>query len=152
MSTSRPSYGSSTFNWSKIEAAFKNLKGDLQLRPIYHQTIERVEAHIFVAFLAYCIHVTLRARLRPIASGLTPRAVLDKFAAIQMLDVHFPTTEGRTLILSRYTELNADQKLLVSQLNLSHPNPLQGSPPRAKSPGRQPRLCSEDLLTATLDL
>jgi hypothetical protein len=83
--------------------------------------IGRIEAHIFVAFLSYCLHVTLRARLRPLASGLTPRAVLDKFAAIQMLDVHFPTTDGRTLILSRYTELNADQKLLVKQLKLDLP-------------------------------
>jgi len=117
----------------EIEAAFKNLKGDLQLRPIYHQTIERVEAHIFVAFLAYCLHVTLRARLRPLASGLTPRAVLDKFAAIQMLDVHFPTSEGRTLILSRYTELNADQKLLVSRLNLELP---PQPPPRITATGQ----------------
>jgi len=105
----------------EVEAAFKNLKDDLQLRPIYHQLINRIEAHIFVAFLAYCLHITLRARLRPLASGLTPRAVLDKFAAIQMLDVHFPTTDRRTLILSRYTELNADQKLLVKQLKLDLP-------------------------------
>ena len=106
----------------EIEAAFKNLKDDLQLRPIYHQLESRIEAHIFVAFLAYCLHVTLRARLKPLAPGLTPRAVLDKFAAIQMLDVHFPTTDGRTLILSRYTELNADQKLLVKQLKLNLPS------------------------------
>src|SRR5215475_10886666 len=78
----------------EIEAAFKNLKDDLQLRPIYHQLEHRIEAHIFVAFLAYCLHVTLRARLKPLAPGLTPRAVLDKLAAIQMLDVHFPTTDG----------------------------------------------------------
>jgi hypothetical protein len=90
----------------EIEAAFKNLKDDLALRPIYHQLERRIEAHIFVAFMAYCLQVTLRARLRPLAPGLTPRAVLDKFAAIQMLDVHFPTTDGRTLILSRYTHLN----------------------------------------------
>jgi hypothetical protein len=106
----------------EIEGAFKNLKDDLQLRPIYHQLEERVEAHIFVAFIAYCLHVTLRARLKPLAPGLTPRAVLDKLAAIQMLDVHFPTTDGRTLILSRYTELNAEQKLLVSQLKLDLPS------------------------------
>jgi len=106
----------------EIEGAFKNLKDDLQLRPIYHQLEERVEAHIFVAFVAYCLHVTLRARLKPLASGLTPRAVLDKLAAIQMLDVHFPTTDGRTLILSRYTELNAEQKLLVNQLKLDLPS------------------------------
>jgi transposase len=118
---------------TEIEAAFKNLKGDLQLRPIYHQRIERIEAHIFVAFLAYCLHVTLRARLKPLAPGLTPRAVLDKLAAIQMLDVHFPTTDGRTLILSRYTELNADQKLLVMQLNLDLPSQ---PPPRITTAGK----------------
>jgi transposase len=105
----------------EIEAAFKNLKDDLGLRPIYHQLEQRIEAHIFVAFMAYCLHVTLRARLRPLAPGLTTRAVLDKLAAIQMLDVHFPTTDGRTLILSRYTELTTDQKLLVSQLKLALP-------------------------------
>ena len=105
----------------EVEAAFKTLKDDLALRPIYHQLQNRIEAHIFLAFLAYCLHVTLRARLKPLAGGLTPRAVLDKFAAIQMLDVHFPTTDGRILILSRYTEPNADQKLLLRQLNLTLP-------------------------------
>jgi transposase len=118
---------------TEIEAAFKNLKGDLELRPIYHQRIERIEAHIFVAFMAYCLHVTLRARLRPLAGGLTPRAVLDKFTAIQMLDVHFPTTDGRTLILSRYTELNVDQKLLVRQLKLELP---PQPPPRITAAGQ----------------
>ena len=116
----------------EVEAAFKNLKDDLQLRPIYHQLEERVEAHIFVAFLAYCLHVTLRARLRPLAPGLTPRAVLDKLAAIQMLDVHFPTTDGRTLILSRYTEPNVDQKLLLQRLSLALP---PQPPPRIAAPG-----------------
>jgi len=96
---------------TEIEAAFKNLKGDLEMRPI---------------------HVTSRARLGRLAGGLTPRAVLDKFAAVQMLDVHFPTTEGRTLILSRYTELNADQTLLVSQLNLEMP---PQPPPRITAAG-----------------
>jgi hypothetical protein len=119
----------------EIEAAFKNLKDDLQLRPIYHQLEHRVEAHIFVAFLAYCLHVTLRARLKPLAPGLTPRAVLDKLAAVQMLDVHFPTTDGRTLILSRYTELNADQKLLVKQLKLDLPSQ---PPPRITAPTGHP--------------
>src|SRR5207237_6788608 len=115
----------------EVEAAFKTMKDDLQLRPIYHQLEQRIEAHIFVAFLAYCLHVTLRARLRPLAPGLTPRAVLDKLAAVQMLDVQFPTTDGRTLILSRYTELNADQKLLVKQLNLGLP---PQPPPRITAP------------------
>ena len=77
---------------TEVEAAFKNLKDDLQLRPIYHQLEHRIEAHIFVAFMAYCLHVTLRAQLKPLAPGLTSRAVLDKLAGIQMLDVHFPPT------------------------------------------------------------
>jgi len=115
----------------EVEAAFKNLKDDLQLRPIFHQLEYRIEAHILVAFLAYCLHVTLRAKLKPLAPGLTPRAVLDKFAAIQMLDVHFPTTDGRTLILTRYTELNAEQKLLVRQLKLDLP---PQPPPRITAP------------------
>ena len=117
----------------EIEAAFKNLKDDLALRPIFHQLEHRIEAHIFVAFMAYCLHVTLRARLRPLAPGLTPRAVLDKFAAIQMLDVHFPTTDGRTLILSRYTHPEPDHKLLLEQLNLTLP---AQAPPRISSRGK----------------
>jgi hypothetical protein len=120
----------------EVEAAFKTMKDDLHLRPIYHQLEQRIKAHIFVAFLAYCLHVTLRARLKPLAPGLTPRAVLDKFAAIQMLDVHFPTTDGRTLILTRRTELTADQKLLVQQLKLDPP---PQPPPRITAPGKAVR-------------
>ena len=117
----------------EIEAAFKNLKDDLALRPIFHQLEHRIEAHIFVAFIAYCLHVTLRARLRPLAPGLTPRAVLDKFATIQMIDVHFPTTDGRTLILSRYTYPEPDHKLLLEQLKLTLP---AQPPPRISSRGK----------------
>jgi len=125
---------------TEIEAAFKNLKGDLELRPIYHQLIERVEAHIFVAFMAYCLHVTLNARLKPLAAGLTPRAVLDKFAAVQMLDVHFPTTDGRTLVLNRYTELTPDHKVLVSQLGLDLP---PQPPPRITVAGQITRASAQ---------
>jgi hypothetical protein len=106
---------------TEVEQAFKNLKDDLSIRPIYHQKDDRIEAHIFVSFLAYCLHVTLRQRLRPLAPGLTPRAVLDKFAAIQMVDVHLPTTDGRELILSRYTQPENDQKILLNQLRLELP-------------------------------
>ena len=115
----------------EVEVAFKTMKDDLQLRPIYHQLEERIEAHIFVAFLAYCLHVTLRARLKPLAGGLTPRAVLDKLAAVQMLDVNFPTTDGRTLVMRRYTELGPEQKLLVKQLKLDLP---PQPPPRITAP------------------
>jgi transposase len=114
----------------EIEAAFKNLKDDLQLRPLFHQLEHRIEAHIFVAFMAYCLQVTLRARLHPLAPGLTPRAVLDKFATIQMLNVHLPTTDGRELILSRYTQPEADHRILLEQLKLSLP---PQPPPRISS-------------------
>ena len=117
---------------TEIEAAFKTIKDDLNLRPIYHQREDRIEAHIFIAFLAYCLHVTLRARLRAHAPGLTSRAVLDKFAAIQMIDAHFPTTDGRTLILSRYTQPEKDQKILLEKLGLKLP---AQPPPRITSNG-----------------
>ncbi len=105
----------------EIEAAFRSLKTDLRLRPIYHQLEQRIEAHIFVAFLAYCLQVTLRGKLRPLAPGLTPRSVLDKLACIQMLDVYFPTTDGRKLRFRRYTKPEKDQALLLAQLKLELP-------------------------------
>src|SRR2546423_12346495 len=100
---------------------FKELKGDLAIRPIYHQTDARIEAHIFVAFLAYCLQVTLKQRLRSLAPGLTPRSVLEKMAAIQMVDMHLPTTDGRTVLLSRYTEPELDQLILLRQLKIDLP-------------------------------
>lgn len=115
---------------TEVEQAFKELKGDLAIRPIFHQRDDRIEAHIFVAFLAYCLQVTLKQRLRALASGLTPRAALEKFAALQMVDVHLPTTDGRTLILSRYTEPEKDQQLLLRQLHLQLP---EQPPPRITS-------------------
>ena len=105
----------------EVEQAFKELKGDLAIRPIYHQTDARIEAHIFVAFIAYCLQITLKQRLRSLAPGLTPRSVLDKKAAMQMLDVHLPTTDGRTIVLSRYTEPEADQAILLQLLKISLP-------------------------------
>ena len=115
---------------TEVEQAFKELKGDLGIRPIFHQLDRRIEAHIFVAFLAYCLQVTLKARLRPLAPGLTPRSALEKFAAIQMVDVHLPTTDRRTLVLSRYTEPEPEQQLLLDRLRQRLP---EQSPPRISS-------------------
>jgi hypothetical protein len=106
---------------TEVEQAFKELKNDLGVRPIYHQCDERIEAHIFVAFLAYCLQVTLKARLRPLAPGLTPRAAIENLAAIQMVDVHLPTTDGRHLVLSRYTQPEPEQQILLDQLRLELP-------------------------------
>lgn len=106
---------------TQIEAAFKTMKSELGLRPIYHQLGHRVEAHILVAFLAYCLLVTLKNRLHALAPGLTPRAVLETLAPMQMLDVTFPTTAGRRLVMPRYTQPTPEQKLLLHQLQLSLP-------------------------------
>ena len=118
---------------TQVEAAFKDLKDDLSLRPIFHQLEHRIEAHIFVAFLAYCLHVQLRSRLRVLAPGLTPRSMLEKFATIQMLDVHFPTTDGRELVFARYTQPDKDHKLLLGQLGWELP---PQSPPRITQKGQ----------------
>jgi hypothetical protein len=109
-----------------IEEAFRTLKGDLAIRPIHHQEPWRIEAHIFIAFLAYCLHVTLGLRLKGLAPGLTPRSLFEKFSAVQMIDVHIPTTDGRELQLSRYTQPEPELTLLLNRLKL----PLPDQPPR----------------------
>src|SRR6195256_767378 len=104
-----------------VEEAFKSLKGDLAIRPIFHQEERRVEAHIFIAFLAYCLQITLQRRLQALAPGLTARSALEKFAAVQMIDVHLPTTDGRELLLTRYTQPEPELGLLIQQLKLQLP-------------------------------
>jgi len=119
-----------------VEEAFKTLKSDLSLRPIHHQVEQRVEAHILVAFLGYALAATLRMRLREAAPGLTPRAVLESLAAIQMVDVEVPTTDGRTLLLRRHTEPEAPQQMLLEKLHLTLP---AQPPPRIRTgPGTPP--------------
>jgi transposase len=119
---------------TQVEGAFKDLKDDLSVRPIFHQLEGRVEAHIFVSFLAYGLHVTLRNQLQRLAPGLTPRSVLDKFSEIKMLDVHFPTTDGRELVFQRYTQPEKDQKILLAQLGWELPTQ---SPPKITSKGER---------------
>ncbi|NDB78181.1 MAG: IS1634 family transposase, partial [Verrucomicrobia bacterium] len=109
----------------QVEEAFKNLKGDLGLRPVFHQKMARIEAHILVAFIAYTLHVCLRQRLRAVAGGLTPRAVLEKFCAVQMVDVHLPTTDGREVILTRHTQPERELQVLLEQLKLTLPAQLR---------------------------
>ena len=112
-----------------VEQAFRNLKslplrkqgGDLAIRPIFHQDAARIEAHIFIAFLAYCLHVTLGRRLHALAPGLTPRSAIEKFAAVQMIDLHIPTTDGRELLLTRYTEPEPELALLLDKLKFVLP-------------------------------
>jgi transposase len=114
-----------------VEEAFRTLKGDLGLRPIYHHKPERIEAHLFVAFLAYCLSITLRQRLKALAGGLMPRVVFEKLATLQLLDVRVPTTDGRELLLVRRTEPDRDVALLLARLNLTLP---PQPPPRISTP------------------
>ena len=124
---------------TEVEQAFKELKNDLNIRPVYHQTDDRIEAHIFVSFLSYCLQVTLKQRAKAYAPGLTPRAILEKFKAMQMIDVHLPTTNGRKLILPRYTQPEKDLQLLLHQLNLTLPDQ---PPPRLEELKKK---CGADL-------
>ena len=104
-----------------VEEAFRNLKGDLAIRPVFHKSEKRIEAHIFVAFLAYCLQITLTRRLHSLAPGLTARSALAKFAALQMIDVHLPTTDGREIVLTRFTEPEPDLRLLIARMKLQLP-------------------------------
>ena len=124
---------------TEIEQAFKEIKQNLSIRPIYHQKDDRIEAHIFVSFLAYCLQVTLKQRAKAKAPGLTPRAILEKFNAMQMIDVHLPTTDGRNLVLPRYTQPEKDLALLIHQLNLTLP---KQPPPRLEELKKK---CGADL-------
>jgi hypothetical protein len=105
----------------QVEEAFRTLKSDLAIRPIFHQDPQRIEAHVFLAFLAYCLYVTLGRQLKAFAPGLTARSALEKFAAVQMVDVHIPTTDGRELLLTRYTEPEQELQLLLERLKLTLP-------------------------------
>jgi len=118
---------------TRVEQAFKDLKGTLSIRPIWHQLEERIEAHIFVSFLAYCLHTTLRNLARGRAAGLTSEAILKKLSNIQMIDVHLPTTDGRHVVLSRYTQPEKDVSLLLAQLGLSLPDQ---TPPKVYATGQ----------------
>lgn len=104
-----------------IESAFKSMKSDLAIRPIWHQIQPRVEAHIFVAFMGYCLMAALRKHLEPLAPGLSPKAVLEQLASIRMVDVHLPTSDGRRLIMPRHTEPEPEQAMLLEKLNLTLP-------------------------------
>ncbi|MBU0717953.1 MAG: IS1634 family transposase [Planctomycetes bacterium] len=130
----------------QVEQAFKEIKSDLAVRPIHHQIEPRVEAHILVAFLGYALLASLRMRLQHTAPGLTPRAVLEKLSAIRLVDVCIPTTDGRLLVMPRYIEPEADQQLVLDQLNLKLP---AQPPPRIRSgtglPPTMDQPCSADL-------
>jgi transposase len=132
-----------------VEEAFKNLKGDLAIRPIFQQSENRIEAHILISFLAYCLHITLPERLRALAPGLTARSVLEKFASMQMIDVHVPTTDGRELVTTRTTQPEPELQLLLKKLKLQLPANHRQKLHLHNSPHL--RLCSADFGTLYVD-
>jgi transposase len=106
---------------TQVESAFRSLKSDLAVRPVHHQLEHRVEAHIFVAFMAYCLMVTLRHKLRVCAGGLTAKDVLDKLGDIMMIDVRIPTTDGRMLEMRRYSQPEQEHHIILDVLKLYLP-------------------------------
>ena len=121
---------------TEIEAAFKTLKSDLQLRPVRHHVQLRIEAHILVCFLAFCLSVTLRKRLQAHAPGLTPRAVLETLSGILMIDVHLPLADGRQLVMPRFTQPEEEHRLLLEKLGWDLP------------PQPPPRICRSQVPTS----
>jgi hypothetical protein len=115
---------------TQIESVFRTLKSELGIRPIYHQLEHRADAHVLIAFLAYCLQVTLKNRLLVHAPGLTPAAVLAKLATIQMVEVWIPMLDGRWLVLPRHTQPDKDVQAVLDHLRLTLPSQ---PPPRIKA-------------------
>ena len=115
---------------TQIESAFRCLKSELSIRPIRHQLEQRADAHVLIAFLAYCLHVTLKNRLMIHAPGLTPAAVLEKLATIQMVEVWIPMLDGRWLVLPRHTQPEKDVQAVLNQMQITLP---AQPPPRIKA-------------------
>src|SRR5256714_2481707 len=115
---------------TQIESVFRSLKSELGIRPIYHQLEHRADAHVLIAFLAYCLQVTLKNRLMIHAPGLTPLSVFEKLSTIQMVEVWIPMLDGRWLVLPRHTEPEPDIQALLEQIRITLP---PQPPPRIKS-------------------
>jgi transposase len=124
---------------TQIESVFRSLKSELGIRPIYHQLEHRADAHVLIAFLAYCLQVTLKNRLMIYAPGLTPAAVLEKLATIQMVEVWIPLVDGRWLMMPRHTQPEKDVQAVLDHLQMMLPSQ---PPPRitaSQVPVRAPK-------------
>src|SRR5580658_9925418 len=115
---------------TQIESVFRSLKSELGIRPVYHQLEHRADAHVLIAFLAYCLQVTLKNRLMIHAPGLTPLSVFEKLSTIQMVEVWIPMLDGRNLVLPRHTQPEPEVQALMEQIRITLP---PQPPPRIKS-------------------
>lgn len=114
---------------TEAEAAFRSLKSEIKVRPIWHSKQSRVEAHIMVAFLGYAMWVCLKKRAAACSTSLTPWQVLQHLRAIVMVDVELETRDGRTLVLPRITVPEKEQAALLLQLGWTLP---EQPPPRIR--------------------
>jgi transposase len=103
------------------EAAFRIQKSDLQVRPIWHQKPERVQAHILVCFLAYVLRKTLEGWSVRAGLGNSPTTLLEEFSRIQSTDVVAPTTDGRRIRLRCVVRPDKAQTILLEHLGLKLP-------------------------------
>jgi transposase len=115
---------------TQIESVFRSLKSELRIRPVYHQLERRADAHVLIAFLAYCLQVTLKNRVMMYAPGLTPAAVFEKLATIQMVEVWIPMLDGRWLVLPRHTQPEKDVQTVLDHIRITLPSQ---PPPRIKA-------------------
>jgi len=125
---------------TEAEAAFRTLKSEVKVRPIWHWTAERVDAHVLVAFLGYCLWVCLKKKAQRAAPSLTPWQILDQLGRILLVEVWFELKDGRRLCLPRITQPEPAQALLLHQLNWALP---AQPPPRVYAqdvPSGQPTL------------
>jgi len=110
---------------TEVEAAFRALKSELSIRPLFHQLERRVKAHVMVGFLGYALWVTLKHLLRRKQSEWSATQALVELATLQSADIVLPTTDGREIRLRRITEPTAGQQRLLSQLAIDLPDQLQ---------------------------
>ena len=106
---------------TEVEGAFRALKSELGIRPIWHRIQRRVEAHILVAFLGYCLWVCLKTKLKSVAASITPKRALESLRGILMVEVWFDLREGGQLCMPRITQPENEQLLLLHHLGWSLP-------------------------------
>lgn len=124
---------------TEVESAFRTLKSEVGLRPIFHWVAPRVEAHIMLAFMGYCLWVCLKWKLKALANGLSPRQMLELFRNIQLVEVWFDTVDGRKICLPRITMPAPEHQTILSQIHWTLP---EQPPPRIYSNQKvQSKMC-----------
>jgi transposase len=106
---------------TEVEAAFRALKSELAIRPLFHQLEKRVKAHVLVAFLGYALLITLKHLLKRSASEYSPAKALKRLSELYSVDIVLPTVEGREIWLRRISKLDEDQQKIFHQLQLHLP-------------------------------